>query len=347
MTDFLFGLNSQLLALKRKHEVAWNAIVGGVFLILVFAGGIIGYMWIEAWSVLDSFYMVVITLATVGYQEVQPLSPAGRVFTSIYILVGVSGFLYLTAAFAQLLVEGRFQMILGRRKMLKEIQSLRNHFIICGYGRIGSIVAREIRSEGHVAVVIEMNPEFIAKMEDEGILCLEGDATDDELLMQAGLLHARSLITALTDEAANVYVTLTARQLNPDLNIIARANREAHITRLQLAGADRVVLPHMIGGIRMAQSVLRPTVTNFMELAVQSKIDLQMEELVVSPTSELVNKDLIASEIRPRFNLIIIAIKKEDEHMVFNPGPKEMIEANDTLIAVGNLDDLQAITAIL
>jgi voltage-gated potassium channel len=340
--------NSILYRLQCRFGVYWNVLIGLVFLIFVFAFGILGYMWLEGWTLLESFYMVVITLATVGYQEVNPLSDAGRWFTSFYILAGVGGFLYLTAAFAQMLVEGRFQMILGRRSMLKRIKALRGHFIICGYGRIGSIVAKEIMEEGHQAVVIESNPELFARMEmEEGLLCLEGDATDDELLMTAGLKHARSLITALTDEAANVYVTLTARQLNPEVTIIARANREAHITRLKLAGADRVVLPHMIGGVRMAQSVLRPTVTNFMELAVQNKIDLQMEELLVTSDSELVGKDLIASEIRPRFNLIIIAIKKADGQMVFNPGPREVIGAHDTLVTVGKLSDLKAISSIL
>ncbi len=184
-------------------------------------------------------------------------------------------------------------------------------------------------------------------MEQDGILCLEGDATSDEMLLNAGLLHAKSLISALTSEAANVYVTLTARQLNPDIIIVARAGDKSHISRLELAGADRVVLPHFIGGLRMAQNVLRPTVTNFLELAVRGGIDLQMEELEVTPTSELVEKDLIESKIRPRFNLIIIAIKKESGEMVFNPGPKEVINSRDTLLAVGKKSDLNDIKNIL
>ncbi len=202
-------------------------------------------------------------------------------------------------------------------------------------------------AEGHDVVVIEQTPELIDKMEQDGILCLEGDATSDEMLLNAGLLHAKSLISALTSEAANVYVTLTARQLNPDIIIVARAGDKSHISRLELAGADRVVLPHFIGGLRMAQNVLRPTVTNFLELAVRGGIDLQMEELEVTPTSELVEKDLIESKIRPRFNLIIIAIKKESGEMVFNPGPKEVINSRDTLLAVGKKSDLNDIKNIL
>lgn len=339
-------LNARLYRIRVKLGAFWNIATGFIYLVLVFAAGIWAYMWMEGWDFLSSFYMVVITLSTVGFMEVHPLSENGRIITIFLVLGGVGGFLYLAAAFTQMLVEGRLQMFLGRRRMQKNIDKLKDHFIVCGHGRIGSIVTQEILGEGYPVVVVEHDPELVEDMEQRGLLCLDGDATKDEILQSAGLMRARSLITTLSDEAANVYVTLTARQLNPDLTIIARANNAAHITRLELAGADRVVLPHFIGGIRMAQSVLRPTVTNFLELAQRGGIDLQMEELEVSPWSELVDKDLIASKIRPRYNLIIIAIKKESGDMVFNPGPKEIIQANDTLLAVGlksNLTDIKAI----
>jgi voltage-gated potassium channel len=279
--------------------------------------------------------------------EVNELSTQGRIFTAFLIMGGVGGFVYIAGAFAQVLIDGRLQIMWGKHKMMKEISKLRDHFIVCGHGRIGSIVAQEILNEGHDVVVIEQTPELIEKMEQEGILCMMGDATSDKMLLSAGLMHAKSLISALTSEAANVYVTLTARQLNPDINIVARAGDKSHISRLELAGADRVVLPHLIGGLRMAQSVLRPTVTNFVELAVRGGIDLQMEELEVTPSSELVSQDLIESKIRPRFNLIIIAIKKGSGEMVFNPGPKEVINAYDTLLAVGTKANLAEIKRIL
>ena len=253
----------------------------------------------------------------------------------------------------------------GKRRMQKAIDKLEGHFIVCGYGRIGSIVVEEILREGHDVVVLEQDSELIEKMENEGVLCAEGDATDDELLVSVGLLRARALITALSSEAANackrgtfacscshngeaanVYVTLTARQLNKELKIIARAGHRSHINRLELAGADRVVLPHFIGGVRMAQNVLRPNVTNFMELAMRgSEMQLQMEEIEVPQNSYLVGKDLIQSGIRPDFNLIIIAIKKSDESMSFNPGPKEIIEAQDTLLLVGTSNDFKRFRA--
>lgn len=333
--------NRRLFETKQRLGTFWNLIVGSVLLVLIFAIGIVGFMWIEGWDLLSSFYMVIITLSTVGYGEVHPLSPAGRLFAALLIMGGVGGFMYIVASFSQVLLEGRLQVLWGRRRMQKAIGKLENHFIICGYGRIGSVVVHEIRNEGFVPVVIEQNPELIQKMELDGVLCVEGDATDDELLLSVGLRKAKALISALSSEAANVYVTLTARQLCPGLTIIARAGQQAHISRLKLAGADRVVMPHLIGGVRMAQNVLRPTVTNFLEIAMQGKIDLQMEELVVPKDSDLPGKNLIESRIRPNYNLIIIAIKKRNGEMIFNPGPKEVIQMEDTLLMVGRRTDLQ------
>jgi len=333
--------------MKARLGSFWSIALGAMYLALVFLIGIGYYMVFEEWDFPSAFYMVVITLSTVGYMEVNELSNTGRMFTAFLIMGGVGGFVYIAGAFAQLLIDGRLQIMWGKHKMMKEIGKLRNHFIVCGYGRIGTIVVQEMLKEGHDVVVLEQTPELIDKMEQDGILCIEGDATSDEMLLSAGLLHAKSLVSALTSEAANVYVTLTARQLNPDINIIARAGEVSHIARLELAGANRVVLPHFIGGLRMAQNVLRPTVTNFIELAMRGGIDLQMEELVVTPGSELVGKDLVQSQIRPRFNLIVIAIKQESGEMVFNPGPKQVIMANDTLLAVGSQKNLHEIKAIL
>ncbi len=336
-----------MLRMKARLGSFWSIALGVAYLSLIFLIGIGYYMVFEEWDFPSAFYMVVITLSTVGYMEVNELSNAGRMFTAFLIMAGVGGFVYIAGAFAQLLIDGRLQIMWGKHKMMKEIGKLRNHFIVCGYGRIGHIVVQEMLKEGHDVVVLEQSPDLIDKMEQDGVLCIEGDATSDELLISAGLLHAKSLVSALTSEAANVYVTLTARQLNPEINIIARAGEVSHIARLELAGANRVVLPHFIGGLRMAQNVLRPTVTNFIELAMRGGIDLQMEELLVTAGSELVDKDLVESQIRPRFNLIIIAIKKESGDMVFNPGPKQVIKANDTLLAVGGQKNLHEIKAIL
>ena len=336
-----------MLKLRARFGSFWSILLGVVYLAMVFCIGIAFYMGHEDWDFISSFYMVVITLSTVGYMEVNQLSEPGRLFTACMIMGGVGGFVYIAGAFAQVLIDGRLQIMWGKHKMMKEINKLRDHFIVCGHGRIGSIVVQEIMNDGHDVVVIEQDPDLIDKMEQDGILCIDGDATSDEILLMAGLLHAKSLISALTSEAANVYVTLTGRQLNPDITIVARAGAKSHISRLELAGADRVVLPHFIGGVRMAQNVLRPTVTNFLELAVRGGIDLQMEELEVTSESELCGLDLIESKIRPRFNLIIIAIKTGTGEMVFNPGPKEVIHAYDTLLAVGKKSNLSELKKIL
>jgi voltage-gated potassium channel len=340
----------QSRAVRLHHRLgSWAPLLGGLAaLTLVFCLGVIGYMQVEGWSFFDSLYQVVITLSTVGFQEVYPLSRHGRILTMLLIVSGVGSFAYLVGTFTQVLVEGRLQHFLGRRRMQKIIDGLSGHVIICGYGRIGSIVAREILAEKVSSVVIESNPEVVRLLAEQGVPFVEGDATDDEVLLAAGLLRAKTLVAALSQESANVYVTLTARQLSPGIRIVARADAHGHIQRLQRAGADQVLVPHLYGGVRMAQSVLRPTVTSFLELADRGgEIDLQMEELLVTETSDIVNQNLIEARIRPRFNLIIIAVKKASGEMIFNPQPQSVLEAGDTMILVGRQDGLDGLKEIL
>jgi voltage-gated potassium channel len=301
-------------------------------------------MYVEGWSFIESFYMMVITLSTVGFGEIHPLSETARLYTSIIILCGVSTFAYMVGSFSQMLVDGHLHKLLWRRKVQRRIDKLDNHYIVCGYGRIGGVVVQEILKVSPDVVVIENDPGLVEKLKIDGIMHLSGDATDDGLLLSAGIKRARSIVTALTDEAANVYVTLTARQLNPKVSIIARANNASHITRLEFAGADKVVLPHLIGGVRMAHTVLRPTVTDFLDLAVRGTIDLQLEQLVIGPTSAYAGKILMDSNIRQDFDLIIVAIKRATGELVFNPGPKEELIVGDTLITLGRQDDLQHIS---
>jgi len=338
-------------AVRLHHRLgAWGPLLGGFLaLALVFCLGVTGYMYVEGWSFFDSLYQVVITLSTVGFQEVYPLSHDGRIVTMLLIVSGVGAFAYLVGSFTQVLVEGRLQQYLGRRRMQKIIDGLSEHVIICGYGRIGSIVAREILAENMPAVVVENSEEVIRLLDEQGIPHVFGDATADETLLAAGLARAKTLVAALTQEAANVYVTLTARQLNPAIRIVARADALGHTQRLQRAGADQVLVPHLYGGVRMAQSVLRPTVTTFLELAGRggSEVDLQMEELQVTETSDFVNQNLIEARIRPRFNLIIIAIKKASGEMIFNPLPQAILEAGDTMILVGRTEGLDGLKEVL
>jgi voltage-gated potassium channel len=339
-------LGAWRLRLRTRYAVSWSLGVGSAIFLCVITFGIVGYMLVEGWSFIDSFYMVVITLSTVGYMEVQPLSDAGRMMTAAMILGGVGSFAYLMGTMSQVIIEGRLQHIWGKRRVNKLIKGLRDHFIICGYGRIGSVVVEEIEKEGYPMVVIEKDPEALMILENKGVLCIGGDATLDEVLLSAGLERARCLITALSQDAANVFVTLTARQLNPGLTIVARTDTESHIARLKRAGADRVVMPYNIGGLRMAQSVLRPTVTNLLDLAGRGDIDLQMEELLVSPDSELVGRLVKDSGIRANFEVIIVCIKSAAGEMLFNPGPNTEIRAGDLLIALGKPENMPRLQAV-
>lgn len=338
----------RLSQLRRRYGSLFPLVMGLITLCIVFFGGVYAYMEIEGWSYLDSFYMVLIALSTVGFEEVHPLSEQGMVLTSVLILLGVGNFAFLIGSFTQILVEGRLQIVWGKLRVQKAIDKLSNHIIVCGYGRIGSIAVREIQREGIPVVAIEKDSDLVTKMEEDDILFINGDATDDEVLEKAGINRAKSLITALSQEAANVYVSLTARQINSELYIVARADDERHIPRLERAGADRVMLPHTLGGVRMAQTVLQPTVTSFLELTLSKEmLDLNMEELCITERSEFIGKNLIESKLRQRFNIIVISIQKADGHMIFNPEATAVLEEGDTLIIVGDRENLSRLWDII
>ncbi len=338
---------ARLRAIKDKWGPLYHLVLGLGLMVVVFLAGLFVFMGVEGWGFIDSFYMVVVTLSTVGFGEVHTLSERARLLTALLIICGVGNFAFIVSSFTRMLVDGHLHNLLRSRKVQNRIDKLENHYIVCGYGRIGTVVVQEILKVSQDVVVVESQPALVEQLKREGILHIAGDATNDKLLIDAGLKRAKSIVTALTDEAANVYVTLTARQLNPGISIIARANDASHITRLEFAGADKVVLPHLIGGVRMAHSVLRPTVTDFLDLAVRGQIDLQLEQLVISETSGFVGRDLKGSDIRKDFDLIIVAIKRATGELVFNPGPKEQLLAGDTLITLGRQTDLQRICELL
>jgi len=334
---------SMFSTMHRKLGVLWPVIAGLTALLLIFVFGTLAYMLVEGWDFFDSLYMVIISLTTVGYGEVHPLTRDGRIVTSVLLIVGVGTFFYLAGAVVQLMIEGHIQNIFGRRWMRRTIEKMQGHTIVCGYGRIGAIVAREIIAEGHDVVVIERSHQLIDDLEQKDTPFVSGDATKDDILLAAGLKNAKALVSALTDEAANVYVTLTARQINPDIYIVARSDSPDHSQRLIRAGANQVLFPHLYGGIRMAQSVLRPTVLGFMDLAMRGdNEDLQMEQLTLSTESPVAGKDLIGSKLRQLYNIIVIGIKKPDGKLLFNPQPQLVLEAGDTLILVGNKQSLAA-----
>jgi len=310
--------------------------------------GTVGYMLIEDWELFDALYMTVITISTVGFSEVHQISQAGRLFTILLVFFGVGFSLYIAAAVVQFMVEGRIRLILGRRRLEKKISRIKNHYIVCGYGRIGRVLCRNLKRKPFDLVVIEKNPELISAMDTDGVLYVSGDAADEENLLRAGIKRAKGLIAVLASDTDNVFLVLTARQLDPDLLIIARGSQEESKSKLRAAGANTVESPYDIGAASMAHRIIRPTVTSFLDLAFAHKRkDIQMEEIPVSASSDLVNVMLKDTGIRQKYNLIIIAIKKPGKSMLFNPSFEAIIEMGDTIIAVGEEINLQKLEHIL
>jgi voltage-gated potassium channel len=307
-----------------------------LILLVLVSLGTLGYMSIERWRFLDAFYMTVITLATIGFQEVHELSDAGRVFTILLIVVGVSVLGYTVGKLAQIMFEGEFQRFLGRKKVEKTIEELRDHYIVCGYGRIGSLICREFAAKPIPFVVVENSPEVIEKLTEDSVPFLRGNATEDETLLKAGIKRAKGLVSVVTSDTENVYITLTARGLNPDLFILARSGEPGSEIKLTRAGANKVVSPYHIGGSRMAQAILRPNVVDFIEIAMgRGHIDLQMEEISIPDRSPFLGKSLKEAGLHKDTGVIIVGIKQASGKMVFNPGSASLIEAKDTLIVLG------------
>jgi voltage-gated potassium channel len=310
--------------------------------LLLVCMGTLGYMFIEGWHLLDALYMTIITLATVGYGEVHPLSHIGQIYTIVLIVSGVGFFLYVAGAVIQFMVEGRVRILMGRRRLDRKIAKLKNHYIICGYGRIGKVICQKLRRENYGLVIIDKNPDLVETFESQNVVYICADAGDEATLLKAGIHNAKALIASLATDADNVFLVLTARQLDPDLYIIARAGNEAAKAKLTAAGANSVEAPYETGAATMAQRIIRPTVTNFLDLAfAHQHKDIQMEEIPVSEGSQLKNIMLKDSGIRQKYNLIIIAIKTSDDRMLFNPSFEARIHAGDTVIAVGDPANLK------
>jgi voltage-gated potassium channel len=310
--------------------------------------GAVGYIVIEGWSVMDALYMTVITLATVGYGEVHEISPEGRLFTVILIFLGVGFFLYVVGNVIQFLVEGRIRHVLGRRILDKQISKLKNHFIVCGYGRVGRALCSYLIQKHIDVVVIEQNPNRVSAMDEDGILYIMGGATDEAILMKAGIKRARGIMSVLGSDADNVFLVLIAKRLNPKIFVVARANQNETEQTLYSAGADKVVSPFALGARRIAHAILRPNVIHFLELAfADDDTDINVEEIPVNVSSKLVNVSLQESGLRQNFDLIILSIRKADGAMCFNPKASHRFEAGDTVIAVGSGNGLIQAAKIL
>ena len=301
--------------------------------------GTVGYVLIEEWTWLESFYMTVITVSTVGYKEVHPLSDEGQVFTSLLIMGGVGIYAFVISYALQKMIEtAEFREKRARRRARK----MHGHYIVCGAGRVGLTVARQLRAKRKEVVIIETDHDLLEELRLEGFVAIFGDATHEEVLLDAGVDNAKGIACVLNTDAENVFACLSARELNPEIFIVARSNSETTNSKLLKAGADKVLNPFTSTASRMTNTLLKPTVVDFLEVASNERpFDLAIEEIRIPKTSPLNGCSLAESELRQKENVIAAAIQKKNKEMIFNPGPEVVLEEGDVLIAMGTESSLE------
>jgi voltage-gated potassium channel len=310
------------------------------------AFGAVGFHAIEGWSVLDSLYVSAQTVTTVGYGDLTPATRNGRIFSTVFMLGGVGVVLYALTTMVQAIVQSELLATLGQRRQIRKMSKLRNHFIICGAGRVGSHLVRGLLGGNESFIVLETDPRRVAELSELGVVVLVRDATLEESLREAGVEHARGLAACLPDDADNVYVVLTARDLNSRLHIVARAVEEQAEAKLIRAGANRVVAPTIIGGHRMAMALTKPAVDDFLGSITANQLDLAFEQLEVSPASALAGQRLRDTTIRSELDIVVVSIRRTDGKILFNPSGDATIESGDILIAIGHAESLMKLTAL-
>ncbi len=317
-----------------------------IVLMAVFGAMVVGtvmFHLLEGWSILDSLYVTAQTVTTVGFGDLAPQTVIGRLFATLFMIVGVGIVLYALTSTVQAIVHSEMFARYGHSRKMSKLQ---DHFIICGAGRVGSHLIRSLRAVDGVFVVIESDPAKAEALMDAGIPALIRDATLEETLREAGVAHARGLASCLPDDADNVYVVLTARDLNPNIHIVARAAEEQAENKLIRAGANRVVAPTIIGGHRMAMALTKPAVGDFLDSVTANHLELGFEQLEVNPISSLVGRKLSQSVIRSELNIVIVSIRRDDGEIIFNPSGETKIEGGDMLIAIGNQESLSRLNAL-
>ncbi len=321
-------------------DIRKKLILSVSLLIFINAFGVAGYMIIEGWNFRDSLFMTVITITTVGYGEVHDLTPAGEIFTIVLLVVGVGIILYLLGTEAKLLLEGQLADLIWRKRLERKIRELKDHYIICGFGRMGKTIAKEFSSKDMDILIIEKYS--VPEIEKGEFLILEGDANNEDVLKSAGIENAKGLISVLPTDAENLFLVLSARDLNPNLFIVTRASEESSERKILRAGADRVVSPYYTGGIRIANSILKPAVVDFIEYATKTgNLELQLEEILLNEGSKLSGMTLEDTGIGRDMGVIIVAIKRQDGTMEFNPNSTSIINSGDTLVALGETSKLK------
>ena len=318
-----------------------------ILLAVVVLAGTLGFHTIEGWTWFEGFYMTLTTMTTIGYGELHPLSHTGRVFNSFLIVTSVIASVFTLGAFSQALLEFEFGKVLGRRRMEREIEKLSDHYIVCGAGRVGRTVTRELRARGQACVVIERDPLRARWAEAEKIPVIVGNASSEEILQKARIDRAKGFIAAVSSDADNLYIILTARGFRPDLKIIARATEEEAISKLLRAGASQVLSPYYFVGHRIVQLLLHPNVLDFIDAAFGTeRMDIAVGEVKIPARSALVGKKLADCGIREQANVIVLAVKGADGKTNFNPPPESIIRADDCLIVIGGDQQLKRLETL-
>ncbi len=320
--------------------------MGVLAVLAAIALGTIVFHTVEGWSILDSLYVTAQTVTTVGFGDLAPSTVAGRAFATVFMMVGVGIVLYALTSTVQSIVQSELLETFGQRRRSRKMSKLRDHFIICGAGRVGSHLVRSLQGANDTFVVIERETKKVEELMNLGIAVLVRDATLEESLREAGVEHARGLAACLADDADNVYVVLTARDLNPNLHIVARAAEEQAENKLIRAGANRVVAPTIIGGHRMAMALTKPAVGDFLDSITANQLELGFEQLEVEPMSPLVGRKLSETNIRSELDIVVVSIRRNNGQIVFNPSGEARIEGGDMLIAIGNAEALTKLNAL-
>ncbi len=319
-------------------------IPSGSILLTVAAIGVSGYLLIEKWTFLDAIYMVVTTLFTIGFQEVHPLSDAGRILTIFIAVAGVGTALYAAGQVMEIIVEGEILGYRKRKKMDKRILEMKNHYIICGFGRVGHQVAADFSAARIPFVIIDSKPETVTELEPRGIPHLVADATSDDVLVEAGIRRAKGLVACSDSDVANVYVTLSARELNPDLLIVARAAQRETEKKLKTAGANRVISPYFISGRRMAALASKPVTSDFLELVTHGgELEFRLHEIAIPAGSPLIRKTLAEAEIRGRSGALVLAIHRASGSFELQATASSVVDQGDTLVVIGTQDQIESL----
>lgn len=332
-------------------EMSFTSVARGIIAMLLVV--VVGSLWfdlVEGFDPLDAVYMTIITISTVGFSEVSPLDTSGRIFVLLLIVSGLTVMTFTLGALGRVIIEGSINRYLGRHKMNRDIDHMKGHYIVCGHGRMGQILCLELTAEKVPFVVIDGDPETAEQLIEMGYKVVQGDATEDEILEKAGVKRAKGLVAVVNRDVDNLYITMSAREMsreeNPWLYILSRATDEGASRKISRAGADRVISPYTIGGMRIVQALLRPTVYDLVDIATQSKgLDLMFEELEIGAGSKLDGLPLKNSGIRASFDVMVIGIKKPSGRMVFNPGPEVVLQVGDVLVMLGDKKQLVRLAA--